>query len=349
MKPKCLPALILTAGLSAIGAGLGLIQHLIYGRRVGRTGIAAPIFIIGHWRTGTTLLHNLLSLDPRHAAPTGYECACPGHFLLTERWLLPLFDLLPRFRRPMDDMEINARSPQEDEFALELLGESSPYRHFTFPNLMNSDPAGELDPVPAEASHRWTITFLRFLQQLTWLHRRRLVLKSPPHSFRIRLLRDLFPDARFVHIVRNPYQVVPSTLRTNRALLRLWALQETTEAHLETYVLERGVLLYERLEEGKKFVSANRFYELRYEDLIRDPAAQLRRLYSQLELSGFDEMRPKVEQHMARLAGYVPRKHEPDRRLRGEITRRWQPIIERFGYPLSPNPALIQNAEPSVP
>src|SRR5437762_2297554 len=47
----------------------------------------APLFIIGHWRTGTTLLHELLILDPRHNFPTTFQCLCPDHFLLTERVL----------------------------------------------------------------------------------------------------------------------------------------------------------------------------------------------------------------------------------------------------------------------
>ena len=52
---------------------LGAIQKLVYGRRIRRTTLRPPIFILGHWRTGTTLLHELLSLDPRHGYPTSYQ------------------------------------------------------------------------------------------------------------------------------------------------------------------------------------------------------------------------------------------------------------------------------------
>ncbi len=43
-----------------------------------------PIFIIGHWRSGTTLLHEILMLDDRFCCPSTYQCFAPGHFLLTE-------------------------------------------------------------------------------------------------------------------------------------------------------------------------------------------------------------------------------------------------------------------------
>jgi hypothetical protein len=333
IKFKCLPALTVWAGLSVISTCLGIVQDLVYRRRIARTAVRAPIFVVGHWRSGTTLLHNLLALDPRHVAPNGYECVFPSHFVLTERWLLPLFDLLPQFRRPMDDMKISLRSAQEDEFALLLLGQPSPYRHFPFPKLPTFDPASET--LPAGACDAWKKTLFRFAQQLTWLHRGRIVFKSPPHSLRIALLLELFPDARFVHIVRNPYDVFPSTLRTNKALLGLWALQEIRESSLEEQIFERGTRVYERLDEGRRLAAPNRFHELRYEDLVRDPVGQLRRLYSQLELPGFEEVRPKIEQHLAEIEGHVSNKHELSARLRNEITHRWREIIGRYGYQAS--------------
>lgn len=332
IKLKCLPAMAIAAVLSAISTGLGLLQDLFYHRRISRTPIPAPIFIIGHWRTGTTLLHNLLSLDPRHASPNGYECAFPTHFVLTERWLLRFFDWLPEFRRPMDNMKVRFRSPQEDEFALLLLGEPTPYWHFAFPNRSKSDSAGELGPLPSHARESLKQALWRFVQQLTWLHSRRLVLKSPPHSARIGLLLELFPEARFVHIVRNPHEVIPSTLKMDRALLGLWAVQEITEAQLEQHVFERGAALYERLEAAKGLVSPNRFHELRYEDLVRDPIGELRNLYTNLELEEFEIVRPNLEEYLASITGYVPNRHSPEPRLRDEIIRRWGPIIERYGY-----------------
>src|SRR5687768_18104609 len=46
----------------------------------------------------------------------------------------------------------------------------------------------------------------------------RSILKSPPHTCRVPTLLRLFPDARFVHIVRDPYAVYPSTLHLWRIL-----------------------------------------------------------------------------------------------------------------------------------
>ena len=106
-----------------------------FGGRVERTAIRRPpLFIVGHWRTGTTLLHELLICDPQHSYPTFCECLFPHHFLLTEKIYPRLFGFLMPKRRPMDNMAVGWDRPQEDELALCLLGEPSPYLTMAFPN-----------------------------------------------------------------------------------------------------------------------------------------------------------------------------------------------------------------------
>ena len=88
---------------------------------------------------GTTLLHELLIRDPRHAFPTTYECLVPHHFLMTESWLPKLLWWMMPSRRPMDNMPAGWDRPQEDEFALCLLGQPSPYERIAFPNRQEGD------------------------------------------------------------------------------------------------------------------------------------------------------------------------------------------------------------------
>src|SRR5262249_6045277 len=189
-------------------------QRAWFGDRPERTPIReAPMFIIGHWRTGTTLLHEFLILDPRHTFPTTYECLEPNHFLLTEQFLTRSLPFLMPSRRPMDNMAAGWDRPQEDEFALCMMGQPSPYLTIAFPNRPPPCPeAMDLEGLPPRMLASWKRAFYRFLQALTYKDPRRLVLKSPTHSCRIKVLLELFPEARFVHIVRDPYVVFPSTV-----------------------------------------------------------------------------------------------------------------------------------------
>jgi hypothetical protein len=314
---------------------LGVLTEAIHGGRVARTQIhEPPLFIVGHWRTGTTLLHELLILDPRHTFPTTYQCMAPHHFLLTERILPRLLWFLMPSRRPMDNMDIGWDRPQEDEFALCLLGQPSPYLTVAFPNRPPMDQgAFDLEQLPPRARAAWERTFLSFLRALTSRDPRRLVLKSPTHSCRIPTLLRLFPGARFVHIVRDPYVLFPSTVNLWKTLYRNHGLQRPTFAGLEEHVFETFSRLYARLEDGKRLVTPGRFYELRYEDLIADPEGQMRLLYERLALGGFEEALPRMRKYLQEHAGYQTNRFPsltPE--LRAEIGRRWGAVIERYGY-----------------
>jgi hypothetical protein len=313
---------------------LRYVQQGLYGRRVARTPIReAPLFIIGHWRTGTTLLHEMLILDDRHTYANTYQCFEPNHFLLTEGLITRWMPFLMPSHRPMDNMAAGWDRPQEDEFALCMMGQPSTYLTIAFPNHRPQYPEYlDLRGLAPRALASWKKDFVRFLKHLNYKDPRRLILKSPPHTTRIRVLLELFPDARFVHIMRDPYVVFPSTVRMWKSLYRMHALQRPTFAGLEEYVLTTFNRLYEGLERDRRLVRPSRFYELRYEDLVKDPVGRMRELYEQLELGGFDKVQRRLQDYVAKTAGYETNRYDLTPELRAEITRRWENVIRRYGY-----------------
>jgi hypothetical protein len=187
--------------------------------------------------------------------------------------------------------------------------------------------------MPPRARAAWKRTFLRFLRQLTFKDPRRLVLKSPTHTCRIPTLLELFPDARFVHIVRDPYTVFPSTVNLWKTLYTTHGLQAPSFRGLEEHVFNTFTHLYDRLESGRRLVPPGRFHELRYEDLIADPAGAMRRLYEELELGGFDSVLPRLRQYLSEHSGYRTNRYpQLSPELRAKIRRRWGAVIERYGY-----------------
>ena len=334
VHPSYLYIAVIVTFVSAFHTVLRLWQEIRFGRRVRRTVIAdAPIFIIGHWRTGTTLLHEFLILDGRHNYPTTYECMEPNHFLLTERLFTRWFRFLTPSHRPMDNMAAGFDRPQEDEFALCMLGQPSPYLTIAFPNRPPQYPEYlDLEGLSQRALASWKKSFRRFLQQLTFKDPRRLVLKSPPHSCRIKVLLEMFPDARFIHIVRDPYVVFPSTVNLWKSLYRTHGLQRPSFAGLEEHVLGTFSRVYDKLEQGKKLVHPSRFHELRYEDLVRDPLGQMELVYERLGLGGFEALRPRLEAYLASTAGYATNRYDLSPEQRAVIAQRWGAVIRRYGY-----------------
>jgi hypothetical protein len=325
------------------------LQNLVFGRRIKRTQIEQPpIFIIGHWRTGTTLLHELLALDDRHVGPNTYECMEPNHFLLTEglakRWL-SFFSLSVR---PMDNMPAGFDRPQEDEFALCNLGQPSPYLTIAFPNHPPQyEEYLDLEGISPRAVASWKRDFLHFLKSLTLKYNKRLVLKSPTHSCRIKTLLEMFPEARFVHIVRDPYVVFPSTVNLWKSLYLTFGLQRPTFAGLEEHVFKTFNRVYDKIDEGKRLVDFDHFYELRYEDLVRDPVGQMANLYDHLGLDGFEELLPKLQARLADTADYRTNRYQLSDERRAEITRRWGHVISQYGYGQPAPAAPAADGQPS--
>jgi hypothetical protein len=296
-----------------------------------------PLFVLGHWRTGTTHLHNLLAQDSvRFAYANTYQVVNPHTFLCTEEVNTRRFAFLLPDKRPMDNMALSFSSPQEDEFALLLTCFCSLYLGVTFPRRENH--YGRyltFRGVPAQEVEAWKSALLWFVKKLTFKFARALVLKSPPHTARVRLLLELFPGARFVHIHRNPYVVFRSCQHYFDTAVWYTYLQRPDREAVDRGILGRYTTLYDAFFEERGLIPAGHYHELAFEDLERDPVGQMRLLYEKLGLAGFDGFEPALRKYLAGIADY--RKNEyPDLSpaLRVEVGKAWRRGFEEWGYPL---------------
>jgi hypothetical protein len=333
VSPRYWPELVLSAANAALNSVLGIAEQRRFGRRLAHVEIRdPPLFIIGHWRTGTTLLHELLALDERHVCPTHYQCLVPHHCLMTEMIVRRWMGFLLPPRRPMDGMALSWDRPQEDEFALCLLGAPSPYRMMAFPNHPPEPGSYDIESLDPARVELWKQTFITFLKHLSFLQPRRLVLKSPTHTMRIPLLLELFPQARFVHIVRQPCVVFPSTMHLWRSLFRTQALQVARTEGLEEFVLRTFERMDARYEATRGLIPTGQLWEMRYEDLVADPRGQLRILYERLGLGAFERVLPRIEGYLAEHAGYETNRYTLAPEWRQQVAERWGGYARRYGY-----------------
>ena len=336
VSPRRWAMAMLMSALSLVNTSLWLLQMLILGRRIARRQIEGdPIFVIGHWRSGTTLLHELLVLDQRHTYPNTYDCFAPSHFLLSGWLLRPILAPLMPKKRPMDDMAAGWDCPQEDEFALCNMGVPSPYLTIAFANRPpQNQEYFDLEQVPPGGRARWKRGLLWFLKCLTVRTPKRTVLKSPPHTSRVRILLEMFPKARFVHIVRNPYVIFPSTVNLWMRLYRNEGLQVPTGEGLEEHVYETFRRMYEVFERDRQLIPPGQLCEVRYEDLVAAPIERMQEVYDQLNLGGFEQVRPAMEAYFAAKADYKTNRYPVSPEVQAEIARRWGGFFERYGYPV---------------
>ncbi|MDG6219801.1 MAG: sulfotransferase, partial [Candidatus Thermoplasmatota archaeon] len=199
----------------------------------------SPLFLLGHWRGGTTYLHNMLSKDDQFGFFSTFDAYVPGVCLRNEQLLKGIVaGSLPK-KRPMDDVVMGADLPQEDEYALGGTSVYSYYHGWCFPkNMRLYDRYVWLDDVPERVVEEFKRNYLYLLKKASFKNKGRCLLsKNPSNTARVKLLLDMFPDAKFVHIHRNPYHQYLSMVRFMKTVIPLYCLQtpppfEQVEGHL---------------------------------------------------------------------------------------------------------------------
>jgi hypothetical protein len=314
---------------------LATAQHFIHGRAIRRTPLAGPpIFVLGHWRSGTTLMHEFLHLDSRFASPNTYQCFAPWHFLLTEPWIQKFGNFLLPDKRPMDNMQAGWALPQEDEFALMILGAPTPYSWIAFPEhpVPHMDSLGSGSFQPQDLKH-WKGLIDWFFRALTYHTGKPLIIKSPPHTGRLGILVDMYPQAKFIHMVRDPRKLYPSTLKLWRALIDTQGMQRTVDPEqLHRFVIDSQHRMYDSFEVDRQRLGPEQLIDIRYEDLIADPQKIVGRIYEQLHLGDSQAVLERLAVHLASHKDYQPNQHQVDEEIERVVQRDWVDYARRYGY-----------------
>lgn len=313
-----------------------VVQHLVFSRKVAATELAGPpLFIIGHWRSGTTLLHELMMLDAQFTAPTTYQCMCPNHFLMTASYADKVQFLLPG-KRPMDGMQIGWHKPQEDEFALMNMGQPSPYCDLAFPHAPTVWPGSlSLKGLDGDQLVAWNKALDVFLRRVTLQDARPIVVKSPTHTARVKALLEAYPDAKFIFIHRDPEAVYASTVKLWGALEEAHGLQRVNETGLPEKVLSGFEEMFDAFNHDCRTVPSGQFASLSYEELVADPTGNMRAIYVRLGLSDFDGAQPAIEGYFAEREDYRADRYELSDDLRQQIADRWGPHVQRLSEVLA--------------
>lgn len=240
--------------------------------------IQRPIFVLGLPRTGSTLLHTLLSHHPDLRAPTFWES---HHWprgdwrdFVTQRQcdaqLLAVSMLAPDFRRIH---ELGTLAPHEC-VSIQALSFRSMQFHaaYRLPNYNRAMSRAGYDWLPA---YRWHAQHLGLLQQ----DQRRWVFKAPAHMLGIGSLMQVYPDALFVQTHRDPATVIPSMASLTASLRRITSNEHNPDEigadvnnlwlHGITQVMQQRVL--------NPTLNA-RFFDVRYDRLMANPANLLQQI-----------------------------------------------------------------------
>ena len=182
----------------------------------GKPGLRIGILALGH-----NLAQRTLSTRSNCLLSNNFSNALRQILLCSAAFLKKLIGKIVPNKRPMDTVELGMKNPQEDEFAILNLGLESPYRYLAFPSLIYDEEfADEFWPKSQASRDIWAKKWRFFLKTIQYLNpNKRLVLKSPLHTARIEMILSVIPNAKFIHISRDPKSIIGSAQKTHEAML----------------------------------------------------------------------------------------------------------------------------------
>ncbi|PYV61951.1 MAG: hypothetical protein DMG95_10965 [Acidobacteria bacterium] len=306
------------------------VQKTISREHLVKANFRNAIVVLGYWRSGTTLLHELLCLDTRYTYPTTHACMNPHHFMMSEAAALARGGA--SMHRPMDEMEVRSSSPQEDEFAFLSLGARSPYEALLMPSIL-PDALKLTDPrdLSPKDEKRWRELFVNFLGGVSARGMGRpMILKSPTHGARVSTLRELLPEARYILIARDPMTNFESVVRMWKKMFESYAIGPMiSDDQIREAVLQDRPRFEGKLTAGTADLPANRFAAIAYESLVANPLGVIEDLYGRLELGNFDPMREVLQAEMNRRSGYKAKASMPSAAWQERISQEWAPLLTR--------------------
>ena len=295
----------------------------------------SPVFLLGHWRGGTTYLHNMLSRDDQFGFVSTFDAYVPGVCLRNEPLLKGIVaGSLPE-KRPMDDVIMGADLPQEEEYGVGGMSVYSYYHGWCFPkNMVLYNRYVWLDDVSEKIRDDFKQIYVYLLKKATIKNNyRRLLLKNPSNTARVKLLLELFPDAKFIHIHRNPYHQFLSMARFMQIVIPLYCLQTPPPFdQVEQHLLLMYKKMYEKYLCERELVPEGNLVEIRYEDFVDDPLPELKRIYTDLGLPGFQDVENRFKAYMLAQSEINPRSYVVSDEVKEKVNAHWGFAFDAFGY-----------------
>ncbi len=296
--------------------------------------ISDPVFILGHWRSGTTFLHNLISQDKQFNYPRIYQVIHPYSFLFIYKKFLKKLEELENRTRPMDNVKSSPLASGEEEFAIAALTLKSPVVGWVFPKRFDYyERYLDFKNIDNSEIDEWKRTYIEFLKKICINDKRRLILKSPANTARIKILLEMFPNAKFINIHRNPFDVYNSTKKLHATAIAKSNLQTKYKYDVHKRVIKTYKNVYSSYFREVNLIPKDNFIDIAFENVEKGPIKEIEKIYNSLNLSGFEKMKPDLEKYLISVKDYKKNKHPViDENLRVKIYNEWEKYFRYWGY-----------------
>jgi len=329
-----LPKALNITGMILASAPIRALEAVRFGRQIQKVEIKEPpIFILGHWRSGTTYLHRMMVQDEQWGYVSSMQAFVPEAYVTLSQIMASKLQKFWPEVRPMDNVSYSPNVPEEEDYSLACVSPFSFYCCWYFPKHMREmfQRSVLLNDISEAEKQQWERTYLKILKKTTLFSEgKQLVIKNPSNTARIPALLKLFPDAKFIHIYRNPYDVYTSTMRFYKKLVPNYALQTFNEDEFEETVLMLYKQLMQVYFDTVDLIPPENLVEIRYEDFENAEVACMEHIYERLTLPKFDQAKTQFQAYVADQAGYQKNQYSLDEATKSKVYQHWQDAIDRW-------------------
>ncbi len=301
-----------------------------------------PIFILGHWRSGTTHLHNLLCKDPKMAYITTYQSVFPDTvFNKLGRFIFASFSrlMIPGIRKG-DNVTLGISLPQEEEFALGAKIPISFYYFWMFPkNMLNYyNKFIRFNHIKSKQLNLWKLDYeLLIKKAIKNTNGEVFISKNPPNTGRIKILLEMFPKAKFIHIHRNPIEVFLSTQNFYYKMLLPLQMQHIDKEEIDEKIIQIYKNMMNDYFDQRKFIPESNLIEVSFEQLEKNTIQVLRDIYLKLDLKDFDITKSNFDKYLDSMKNYKKNKHSISRGMLDKLMREWKFSMKELNYEVPNN------------
>ncbi|MBQ3276466.1 MAG: sulfotransferase [Oscillospiraceae bacterium] len=338
VRPEKIPQALLISAVSTALSPVAALEKVVYDKRIMASKPEKdPVFVLGHWRSGTTYLQHMLSRDEQFGWFDPVNTVVLPYSLLLGKVLTGPVKKGIANGRPMDNVQYSMDLPMEETFALLTQTDHDIIHMIAFPGQFQRYISGAFveDLPPAELA-KWRKAYDYIIRKLTYIKDgKQLLLKSPDNTGHIPVLREMYPDARFINIHRDPYKTIRSTVHMFSTQLEISALTRPpadVEVLMEDTIISIFERMYRQLFQLEKTFPDNRYADVAFTDFTRDPIGTLREVYRKLELEGYEEARPRFQAYADSQKNYRKNRLEIGPRLIRKINARLGFYFDHYGY-----------------
>jgi hypothetical protein len=281
----------------------------------------------------------LLTRDPEASYVTTYHSVFPNN--LRSKWLFRTFmkAFMPD-RRPGDNVKLAVHFPQEDEYSLSNITYQSFYHFFYFPKSYKRfyNDYVRFESFTSTELEDWKKTYKTMVMKA--LHNQkgqRVVLKNPVNTGRVKTLIEIYPDAKFVFIMRNPVTTYLSSKKFFTRLFPTLNLEEFTEEEIKEMILYN----YERIMKDylaeKELIPEKQLIEIKFEEFESDPVKYLELIYKKLKIEDFEEARLRFAEYVEDQKSHKMHRYKMDEAELNTVLDRFDFAMKKWDYNIPGN------------